>query len=96
MRMLSPKANLEKKVHQTRDQDVAHAQKRVTVPLTFLYANNDSARKKTLHNYVKFSDLKSVQLAVIWCRLVQLGGTLWRLLQLGADWCILVQFIATW
>ena len=57
--MLSPKANLEKKVHQTRDQDVAHAQKRVTVPLTFLYANNDSARKKTLHNYVKFSDLKS-------------------------------------
>ena len=59
MRMLSPKANLEKKVHQTRNQDVAHAQKRVTVPLTFLYANNDSARKKTLHNYVKFSDLKS-------------------------------------
>ena len=48
MRMLSPKANLEKKVHQTRDQDVAHAQKRVTVPVTFLYANNDSAKKKDL------------------------------------------------
>ena len=33
-RIFSPKANLEKTVRQTRDQDAAHAQKRVTVPLS--------------------------------------------------------------
>ena len=44
----SPKADLEKKVRQTRDQDAAHAQKRVTVPLSMTAHQNTSRIKSVV------------------------------------------------